>query len=228
MMRTAITEMDDEPLTAQIAGKIREMLISGELAPGAKLSEQQIATQFGISRNTLREIFRLLTSQNLLVHIPNRGVFVATPGEASVVDIYRVRYVIQKGAVRATVRTHPALASMRELLARTDTSREAGDWRSVGTINMEFHRSMVELCDSPRLSACFELVLAELRLVFAQFEDTAHLHAPYIALNCELLASLEAGDIETASDQLDAYLVRSERSVLAALQTAKPKSFGRA
>ncbi|WP_313760692.1 GntR family transcriptional regulator [Rhizobium sp.] len=228
MMRTAITDMEDEPLTAQIAGKIRAMLISGELAPGAKLSEQQIATQFGISRNTLREIFRLLTSQNLLVHIPNRGVFAATPGEASVVDIYRVRHVIQKGAVRAAVRTHPALASMRELLARTEASREAGDWRSVGTINMEFHRLMVELCDSPRLSACFELVLAELRLVFAQFEDTAHLHAPYIALNCELLASLEAGDIEEASDQLDAYLVRSERSVLAALQTAKPKAFGRA
>ncbi|MDM9648323.1 GntR family transcriptional regulator [Rhizobium sp. S163] len=223
-MSAAIAEMDDAPLTAQIAGKIREMLISGELAPGAKLSEQQIAGQFGISRNTLREIFRLLTSQNLLVHIPNRGVFVATPGEASVVDIYRVRHVIQKGAVRAAVRTHPALARMRELLTHTEASREAGDWRSVGTINMEFHRSMVELCDSPRLSASFELVLAELRLVFAQFEDTAHLHDPYIALNCELLVLLEAGDIEAASDKLDAYLARSERSVLAALQTAKQKT----
>lgn len=218
MIGGAIADTADQPLTEQIAGKIREMLISGELSPGAKLSEQQIAGQFGISRNTLREIFRLLTSQNLLVHLPNRGVFVATPGEAAVVDIYRVRHVIQKGAVQAAVPSHPALRRMREQLAQTGRAREAGDWRRVGTINMEFHRSMVELCDSARLSACFDLVLAELRLVFAQFEDTAHLHEPYIALNAELLASLEAGDINAASRRLDTYLLRSERSVLAALQ----------
>ncbi|WP_183900984.1 GntR family transcriptional regulator [Rhizobium metallidurans] len=212
---------EDQPLTAHVAGKIRGMLISGELQPGAKLSEQQMATHFGISRNTLREVFRLLTSQNLLTYIPNRGVFVATPGEASVVDIYRVRRVIQKGAVQAATPRHPALARMKDQLARTGAARANADWRQVGTINMEFHRSMVDLCDSPRLSAGFELVLAELRLVFARFEDTAHLHEPYIALNAALFASFERGDIEAASNQLDDYLLRSERSVLAALQRAR-------
>ena len=212
---------EDQPLTAQVAGKIRGMLISGELQPGAKLSEQHMATHFGISRNTLREVFRLLTSQNLLTYIPNRGVFVATPGEASVVDIYRVRRVIQKGAVQAATPGHPALARMKDQLARTGAARADADWRQVGTINMEFHRSMVDLCDSPRLSAGFELVLAELRLVFARFEDTAHLHEPYIALKSALFASLERGDIEAASNQLDDYLLRSERSVLAALQRAR-------
>ncbi|WP_018898096.1 GntR family transcriptional regulator [Rhizobium sp. 2MFCol3.1] len=212
---------EDQPLTAHVAGRIRDMLISGELSPGAKLSEQHMAAHFSISRNTLREVFRLLTSQNLLTYIPNRGVFVATPGEASVVDIYRVRRVIQKGAVQAASPTHPALSRMKDQLARTGAAQANGDWLKVGTINMEFHRSMVDLCDSPRLNAGFELVLAELRLVFAQFDDTAHLHEPYIALNKALLASLERGDTDTATKQLDDYLLRSERSVLAALQRAR-------
>ncbi|MCL8000466.1 GntR family transcriptional regulator [Brucella sp. 21LCYQ03] len=214
---------DDQPLAIQTAAKIREMLITGELLPGSKLSEQQISTQFGISRNTLREVFRLLTSQNLLTYIPNRGVFVATPDEGAVVDIYRVRRVIQKGAAQVAVPGHPALTRMKALLEQAALAQKAGNWRQVGTINMEFHRAMVELCDSPRLSSCFDLVLAELRLVFAQLEDTAHLHESYIALNSELLALLETGACENAVQQLDSYLLSSERSVLAALQRKKAK-----
>ncbi|MEN5278958.1 GntR family transcriptional regulator [Brucella sp. TWI432] len=212
---------DDQPLATQTAAKIREMLITGELLPGTKLSEQQISAQFGISRNTLREVFRLLTSQSLLTYIPNRGVFVATPDEATVVDIYRVRRVIQKGAVQIAVPAHPALERMNALLEQAVLAQGKGDWRQVGTINMEFHRAMVELCDSTRLSACFDLVLAELRLVFAQLEDNAHLHESYIALNAELLGSLLAGNNEIAAQQLDRYLLSSERSVLAALQRKK-------
>lgn len=221
MTREILSPADDQTLATLTAAKIREMLITGELSPGTKLSEQQIAARFGISRNTLREVFRLLTSQNLLTYIPNRGVFVATPDEATVVDIYRVRRVLQKGAVQVSIPGHPALIRMRALLAQTTSARETGNWRQVGTINMEFHRAMVELCDSPRLSACFDLVLAELRLVFVQLEDMAHLHEPYIAQNAELLVSLETGNIETAAQQLDSYLLRSERSVLAALQRRK-------
>ncbi|MFD1198918.1 GntR family transcriptional regulator [Brucella gallinifaecis] len=212
---------DGQMLATQTAAKIRQMLITGALLPGTKLSEQQIAMQLGISRNTLREAFRLLTSQSLLTYIPNRGVFVATPDEATVVDIYRVRRVIQKGAVQMVVPTHPALARMKALLTQTASAQETGNWRQVGTINMEFHRAMVELCDSPRLSSCFELVLAELRLVFAQLDNTAHLHEPYIVQNAELLGSLQQGDIKAAEQQLDSYLLSSERSVLAALQRKK-------
>lgn len=220
-MSRAPDDILEEPLTEQVAAKLRAMLISGELTPGAKLSEQQMATAFGISRNTLRETFRLLTAQNLLTYSPNRGVFVARPGVTSVVDIYRVRRVIQGGAIVASVPTHPALALMGEQLKRAGAAQKRADWRLVGTVNMEFHRAMVELCDSPRLSACFDLVLAELRLVFAQLDDTEHLHEPYIALNAELLATLETGDKITAATQLDAYLLKSERSVLAALERVR-------
>lgn len=57
MTREILPPADDQTLATQTAAKIREMLITGELSPGTKLSEQQISTQFGISRNTLREVF---------------------------------------------------------------------------------------------------------------------------------------------------------------------------
>lgn len=218
MTAAPFSEADEQSRAARVAFLMRDMLIAGSFSPGEKLLEQQLALQFGISRNTLREAFRLLTSQGLLNHIPNRGVFVAAPDEAAVVDIYRVRSVIQKGALQAATRGHPALARMARLVEEGHAAQAVGDWQRVGTVNMEFHRAMVELCDSPRLSASFDLVMAELRLVFGQLADTAYLHDPYVALNAALLAMAEAGNNEQAVQALEAYLLKSERSVLAALQ----------
>ncbi|MBN9235779.1 GntR family transcriptional regulator [Mesorhizobium hungaricum] len=213
-----MVEPDDQPLAGKVASRIREMLIDGDLAPGEKLSEQHVASLFGISRNTLREVFRLLTSQSLLTHIPNRGVFVAAPDEVCVIDIYRVRRVIELGALRAASRGHPAVARMNTLVAEAKEAQKNGDWRRVGTFNMEFHRAIVELADSPRLNACFEMILAELRLVFGQLENNAHLHEPFVELNASLVTLIETGMILEAVDRLEAYLLQSERMVLAALQ----------
>ncbi|WP_075291595.1 GntR family transcriptional regulator [Pararhizobium arenae] len=221
MVDVSSGEDAQQSLAGRIAANIRDMLIAGAFAPAERLSEQQIAGHFGISRNTLREVFRLLTSQGLLTHIPNRGVFVVAPDEAAVIDIYRVRRVVQMGAVQAATPGHPALDRMRSLVTQAELAKAEGDWRQVGTTNMEYHRAMVELCDSPRLSAGFDLVLAELRLVFGQLRDTDHLHEPYIALNASLLDLLRQGAIAAAEEQLDAYLLRSERSVLAALQRGR-------
>ncbi len=217
---TAVEE-DAEPLSAKVAARIRTMLVEGRFAPGEKLYELEIATELEISRNTLREVFRLLTSQGLLTHIPNRGVFVAAPDEAMVMDIYRVRGVIQKAAVSAASPGHPVLARMGALANEADAARKAGDWKRAGAINWEFHRAMVELCDSPKLSVCFDQVLAELRLVFHQLEDTAHLHQLSIERNTSLIALLQVGNIAEATHQLEADLLKSERAVLAALQRRK-------
>lgn len=212
------SDIDDSLLAPRVAATIREMLIEGEFRPGEKLSEQQVAQRFSVSRNTLREVFRLLTSQGLLVYHPNRGVYVASPSEADVIDLYRVRSIVQKGAVLAASRSHPALARMRALIEDSRQAAAARDWPRVGSINMAFHRAMVELCDSRRLSDWFELALAELRLVFGHLGDGAHLHEPFIPMNEALVAALENEDHAGALDQLEIYLIKSERAIHAALQ----------
>ncbi|KKA10850.1 GntR family transcriptional regulator [Sinorhizobium meliloti] len=221
MIKENSLKTDYQSLVESAAARIREMLIAGQFAPGQKLSEHQVAAEFGISRNTLREVFRLLTSQRLLTYVPNRGIFVAAPDEAAVIDIYRVRLVIQKAAVQAATKGHPALARMRLLVEKGREFSHLGEWRQVGTVNMEFHRAMVDLNDSPRLGACFDLVIAELRLVFGQLVDTAHLHEPYVELNASLITALDEGDVISADSQLETYLLRSERGLLAALQRAR-------
>ena len=128
-MPHAKTSEDEGSLVVVTARRIRDKLIAGDLPSGRKLSEAGLAGELGVSRNTLREVFRLLTSQRLLTYIPNRGVFVAAPHEGAVIDIYRVRMVIQKGALASATPGHPALARMREIAEPSVSSGHGGALR---------------------------------------------------------------------------------------------------
>ena len=202
-------------LSERVAEQIRQKITQGELLPGQRLSEQALSESLGISRNTLREVFRVLTKDGLLRHAPNRGVFVAVPSIASIIDIYRVRRLLECQALAQAYPRHPAKKRMREALASAQRCRDKGDWTGVGTANMNFHMAIVELADSERLNAVFAQVLAELRLAFGLLQDAEFLHAPYVDMNLKILELAEAGRFAEAAAELGDYLVRSERIVLA-------------
>lgn len=209
--------MSSEPsLTEEIASQLRDQVTGGALTPGQRLSEARLAADLDISRNTLREVFRLLTREGLLRHEPNRGVFVAVPSMASILDIYRVRRLIEVPALAQAWPRHEGAGRMRAAVERAKNLRDIGDWRGIGSANMEFHAAIVSLSDSPRLNAFFAQIIAELRLAFGLLDSPEMLHAPYIDRNAQILERLEAGDAATASVMLDEYLGQSERVVLQA------------
>lgn len=198
-----------------MAEALRQKITQGEFTPGERLSEQALSESLGISRNTLREVFRMLSKDGLLKHEPNRGMFVVIPSIASIIDIYRVRRLIQCQALAQAYPRHPAKIKMREAVEKSLSCRASGDWPGVGTANMAFHMAIVELADSERLNQLFGSVLAELRLAFGLLSDPEFLHAPYVDMNANILALTEAGDFARASLALNEYLVHSERIVLA-------------
>jgi len=210
-----------QSLVEQVATKIRDRLTFGELAPGQRLSETTLAESIGVSRNTLREAFRMLTKDGLLVHEANRGVFVASPSMGAIIDIYHVRRIIECQALRQAHVHHPATERMAAAVARARSAQQTHDWRAVGNANMDFHSAIVDLTDSPRLAAFFGNLAAELRLAFGLLANPQWLHAPYIEMNAAILAKLEAGQTEDAARQLESYLSQSERAVLAAFSGQK-------
>ncbi|NUK82651.1 GntR family transcriptional regulator, partial [Streptomyces lunaelactis] len=79
----------------RVADILRDRITEGYFPPGARLSEESIGGALGVSRNTLREAFRLLTHERLLVHELNRGVFVRMVTVEDLEDIYRVRMLVE-------------------------------------------------------------------------------------------------------------------------------------
>src|SRR5664279_1603620 len=62
-----------QALPAAVADRLRTLIIEGELAPGARLNERELSERLGVSRTPLREAFRMLAADGLLVQLPNRG-----------------------------------------------------------------------------------------------------------------------------------------------------------
>ncbi|MGB3876410.1 MAG: GntR family transcriptional regulator [Shinella zoogloeoides] len=212
------------PLADRLARRIRTLLISGELSPGQRLSEAAFSERFDVSRNSLREAFRLLTKDGLLRHEANRGVFVAVPSMASIIDIYRVRRMLECGALRQAWHQHPAIRVMREAVGRAQQEREKGDWLGVGSANMIFHTAIIDLSDSVRLNEFYERISAELRLCFGLLNDPEHLHAPFVDMNDAIVTLLEENRPHEAATQMETYLNLAERTMLKALERASEQA----
>jgi DNA-binding GntR family transcriptional regulator len=193
------------------------------LRPGERLSEARLALELDVSRNTLREVFRLLTREGLLTHLPNRGMSVAVPSMASILDIYRVRRMIELPALAQAWPRHEGVARMAQAVQVADDCCQNQDWIGVGSANMQFHTAIVDLADSPRLTTFFAQITAELRLAFGLLDSPEMLHAPFIEANRQIVASLQANDAAAASVQLATYLDQSERVVMAAFARIEAK-----
>lgn len=200
-----------------VAGILRGRIAEGLLPPGTRLAEEAIGSALAVSRNTLREAFRLLTHERLLVHELNRGVFVRTLTAHDVTEIYRVRRVVECAAVRHPV-DDPAEALQRVRQAVDDGEQAARDgrWDAVRTANIRFHKALASLAGSDRVDEFMEGILAELALVFHVMENPRRFHEPYLSQNRELLRLLDAGDFDAAERYLAAYLDDAEAELVGA------------
>jgi DNA-binding GntR family transcriptional regulator len=211
----------------RVAAILRDRITVGQLPPGTQLAEAAIVEALAVSRNTLREAFRLLTHERLLVHELNRGVFVRTLSEQDVIELYRVRRLIELAALRGLVEGDPEaldrdrdgrdrLAEVSDAVSDAERAAEENRWQDVGTANLRFHRALVELADSPRIDDFMAQILAELRLVFHVISDPRNLHEPYIVRNRQVFEALRGGDIEGAEVLLKEYFDDAERQLVQA------------
>lgn len=202
--------------TSDLISELRRAVIDGNYAPGERLSEQKVADELGVSRNSLREAFQALVEQGLVERIPNRGVSVVEPSMGDIIDIYRMRRVIEPTVVREASHQHSALVMAQSAVEDGQEGIEQEDWRAVGTANMNFHLALVRLSDSPRLVHAFRNLMAVLRLVFLRMDQAEQLHRPFVELNEEILEAIRNKEQDTAAELMARYLDTSEEMLLTA------------
>jgi DNA-binding GntR family transcriptional regulator len=206
----------------RLADILRARITEGFFAPGERLAEDTIGSALKVSRNTVREAFRLLTHERLLVHELNRGVFVRQLTVEDLVDLYRVRKLLECAAVRHLV-GRPDVRELAAAIDQAEAAVRAEDWRALGTANMVFHQAITALAGSPRMNELMRGVLAELRLHFHSMPDRRRLHEPYLERNREILSVIETGDGPAAERLLHKYLDDSEHQLVEAYQAAGPR-----
>lgn len=177
----------------RVSDILRSRIAEGFFPPGTRLSEDSIGGALGVSRNTLREAFRLLTHERLLVHELNRGVFVRVLTVEDVEDIYRTRRLVECAVVRGLGAPPYGLDGLAEAVAEGQREAREGDWKGVSTANIHFHRELVALAGSARTDELMRSVFAELRLAFHVVDNPRKLYEPYLARNLLLLQTLQRG-----------------------------------
>jgi DNA-binding GntR family transcriptional regulator len=208
------------PTAAERAAEvIREHIFNGEFAPETPLPETTVAQALHVSRNTVRDAFRMLINEHLLAYEVNRGVSVRSLGADDLADIYALRKMFELPALdrMAQAGEAPDLAALRDTVAAAERAKDQGDWTELGTRNLVFHAQIVAVFRSPRIDQFFRRLMTEMRLGFLAIADARALHEPYHVRHRELLALLEAGDFATARAELASYLDDAERQITAAV-----------
>lgn len=158
---------DDEtdyqrPITAPafVLAKLRRAIIAGELLPGQPLRQDALAERFGVSRVPLREAFKVLEGEGQVVYAPHRGYKVATLSLTDLLEVYRIREILEAEAVRAAIRrsNEHVVGKLKAAAQEVEAASAAGDLLTMTEANRRFHFLMVTEARMPRLEKLIQVL----------------------------------------------------------------------
>lgn len=101
----------------EVVGRLRDMIVEGELAPGSRVPERALCEQLGVSRTPLREALKVLASEGLLALLPNRGAVVSRLTQADLDELFPVMGALEAlaGELACARITDEEIAEIRAL-----------------------------------------------------------------------------------------------------------------
>jgi DNA-binding GntR family transcriptional regulator len=211
---TARAQLRDEA-----AAYIREVIISGQAAPGTLLRLGPLAEQIDASITPIREALLLLAQDGWVVQEPHRGFRVAPISREDVGDTYLVQsFVAGELAARAAERPNvAAVARLRQLDAEIAALDERHGRQHVEDLNHKLHGVLYEIADSPRL---VWFVQAASRFVPRRFWATIpRWHELNRTGHGPIIDAIEAGNTVQARELMAAHIRRAGELLLAHLDT---------
>jgi DNA-binding GntR family transcriptional regulator len=201
---------ENSTVAARITEAIAERIIAGTLKPDAPLRQDHVAREFASSHVPVREAFRQLEAQHLVVALPRRGVRVAPLDATAIREISEMRAALEVVALRhaAPKLTQAHLAKIELALIEGDNAETLQEFEAA---NRAFHQALVAPCGMPRLLASLDgLQRANSRAVFAMARSAGW--RPRSNQDHRLiLGALRARDIEQASGLLARHIQTIER-----------------
>ncbi len=200
-------------LTDEIVDIIRDRILKGEYKIGEKIKENQIATEFKVSRTPIREAFKQLENEGLIDYIPNRGCFAKGFTRQDIEDIYAVRKALEIMAVEWAVNRISdgqieALQGQIELM-EFYTAKKDSD--KVLELNATYHEIIYDAAGSrfmAQILRSYKEYIEQTRKVIlyeqAYLEEILQEHK-------SILAAIIARDVESAKASMGAHLEESQR-----------------
>jgi DNA-binding GntR family transcriptional regulator len=157
------------PRTVQLetVKKLREAIISGHFKAGARLVETDLCKQLGVSRTSVREAIRVLSSEKLLVLVPNKGPSVADISWEEATQIYHVRKMLEgeAAALAAKNPTEDDIADMKRALENFEQAVKDNDPPGRVNATSDFYETIIRRCGNQVIGDLIHGLLARVNLL---------------------------------------------------------------
>ena len=160
-----IISIPRQVLHQEVAVRLRQRIVEGQLAPGAKLNERELAQALNVSRTPLREAIKMLAAEGLVELLPNRGAVVAQMSEQDVSDTFEVIAGLegQSGELAAQRISETELAEIRALHFEMMAAWTRRDLPTYYRINAQIHTLINAAARNPVLAQTWRNVNARLQ-----------------------------------------------------------------
>ena len=187
-------------LEAEIGDALRTAILDGELAPGARLIELELATRFNVSQGTIRAALKFLQAEGLVEYRPRRGNFVITVETSDIYEISLLREALESLGARLAAKRidDKGRKALEALLQAMRSAAQTGNRARLTELDFDFHRTVIEISGHRRLMEVYSRLEGQTRMFLRLTDkfyqnplDIIELHEPLVNAICN-------GDAETA------------------------------
>lgn len=159
-----------KPLREIVFETMREAIINGDLAPGERLMEVQLAEEMGVSRTPVREAIRKLELEGLVAMIPRKGAYVANYSLKDITDVFEIRAALESLAAGLACEriTDDEIEELQQLVVKVGEVKE-NDLEELVKVDTEFHDRIYKASRNSRL----EQMISNLREQIQRFRSTS-------------------------------------------------------
>jgi DNA-binding GntR family transcriptional regulator len=195
---------------------IRQAITSGRFVPGQRLSERELAVQYGVSRTPIREAFRHLIQEGLVVYKPNSGYRIIPLSEETARHILLVRETLESMAARLAVQRDPkgTAEALRVTLPKARRAYREGQLSELITANQGFHQALVESSGNPVLSAMYHTLQGYIGLMMSVSLSWPRRPVETIREHGEIIRALKSGDPDAAEKSVRRHVRSAYEGVL--------------
>ena len=189
------------PLRDVVFNTLRQAILRGELKPGERLMEIQLANKLGVSRTPVREAIRKLELDGLVLMVPRKGAEVAEITEKSLKDVLEVRKALEELAVQLACEkiTKEDIAELKEAGEEFKKVLKSKDITEIAEADVRFHDVLYMATDNQKLIQLLNNFREQMYRYRVEYLKKEEVHEQLIAEHDEIVESVTARDKDRAS-----------------------------
>ena len=211
------------PLRDVVFNTLRQAILKGELEPGERLMEIQLAERLGVSRTPIREAIRKLELEGLVLMIPRKGAEVAEISEKSLREVLEVRRSLEELAIELACQriTPEELTALEEAENRFARAVEDGEVMAIAESDENYHELIYQATANDRLVQILNNLREQMyryRLEYIKDEDRRQI---LVVEHEHILRAVRRRDIADAKSAVREHIDNQQLTITKNLTTAK-------